>query len=414
MRMNSPHLARAEQYIEMDRWSEAQVALSQALGDDPDDAYLHARLGYVLLMMGQDRQAEIEAGRAIALDPEETYAHLVLGLVHLDGKRYATAMDCAKEVLRLEPFFTGGYVLQASVHYEKREYRQALASVSQGMQYDPNDPGLLSIQASTMQMLGMKQGAQAAARTMIENDPSAPGGHTQLGWARLTAGQTRLAEEAFTDALRLDARDEAAREGLLTALRARFLPYRIILAIDVIFQRFPSWVGIAVWIGIPYVLRISLRSGSVPPEALPFIIGLYIIASSLVYFSWSAKLYANAVLYLHPMGRFALTKADKIESVFVLVLGLMIVGGFLQFFVSNSGMGVLIGSAGLIFSGIIGAVSSYVQREDVRMFWAWFVGCLGVLVCSGLIIVLLSGFDFPLNLVDFLTRANRRGAQTAQ
>lgn len=412
--MRSSHLARAEQYIELDRWSEAQVALSQALGDDPDDAYLHARLGFVLMMMEQHRQAETEAGRAIALDPELAYGHLIMGLVHLDGKRFVSAMDCAKEVLRLEPFYTGGYFLQASVHYEKREYRQALATITQGMQYDPNDAGLLSIQASTMQMLGMKQGAQSAARTMIENDPSAPAGHTQLGWARLTAGQSRLAEEAFTDALRLDARDEAAREGLLTALRARFLPYRIILAIDVFFQRFPSWVGIAVWVGIPYLLRISLRSGSIPPEALPFIIGLYIIASALVYFSWSAKLYANAVLYLHPLGRLALTKADKTESIFVLVLGLMILGGFLTFFIANSGMGLLIGAAGLVFSAIIGGVSNYVEREDVRLFWAWFVGCLGVLVCGGLTVTHVSGFDFPLNLVDFLTRANRRGTQTAQ
>lgn len=77
---------RAETLAALKRWNEAIPLYQQALTHDPQNAQLHAALGYALLENRNFREAVAELTEALKLDPQpvETYNHLASAL-YLSG-----------------------------------------------------------------------------------------------------------------------------------------------------------------------------------------------------------------------------------------------------------------------------------------------------------------------------------------
>ena len=84
--------------------------------------------------------------------------------------------------------------------------------------------------------LGRKDEAQQTLGSALANDPENALTHANQGWALLHRGDHAKALEHFREALRIDPELDWARAGIVEALKARHLIYRVML-------RFFLWMG---------------------------------------------------------------------------------------------------------------------------------------------------------------------------
>lgn len=323
----SAALQRAEHLLALERPADAERELRRYLASDPDNPLAHAVLARTLQDQGQADKALHESSLAIHLGPDVDYCYYVHALVLSELDRDREAEQAAREALRLDPEDADYYALLAGVLHDQKLWQESLDAANQGLEYDAEHVGCLNIRASALVKLGRQTEAAALLDVALRRDPDNAFTHANKGWAQLQANQPAAALEHFREALRLEPNNAWAREGIIQALHARHLVYRLLLRYFFAMSRLPGKTQMILIVGAYVITRVLRVLGRQMPELQPYVAPILVLYVVFVFLSWTSQPLFDLLLRLSRFGRLALTKERVTASNWV---GGLLAGGLLS------------------------------------------------------------------------------------
>lgn len=314
------------------RYADAERELRQALTQEPSHATAHAMLALCLVEQEKYQEATDEAGAAIGAAPDDPFCHYAMAKVLLKRNRQPQAIDAVNQAIALSPYNPAFFSLLSAAQFETRRWREALDAAERGLAIDPEHAGCVNLRAMALVKLGRRGEAGEAIDSALRRDPEDAITHANQGWTLLHAGQPKQAMLHFQEALRLDPQLDWARAGIVEALKAHNLVYRLMLAYFLWMARLgrqAQW-GIIVggYIGFQLMRNVVAKQPQLGLVLWPLIIAYMIFA----YLTWLADPFFNLLLRLHPIGRHALSRTQTLAANFtagILLAAILCLGAWL-------------------------------------------------------------------------------------
>src|SRR5262249_32603614 len=276
----------------------------------------------------------------------------------------------------------------ASVELGRRRWAEALAAAERGLALDPEHAGCTNLRAMALVQLGRKEDAAQTLGSALAKDPENAVTHANQGWTLLHRGDHRGALAHFREALRLDPELEWARAGIVEALKARYLLYRVML-------RFFLWMGrqstVAQWVvilGFVFGRRILADLARSHPALAPFLFPVLALSFAFLLLTWIASPLFNLLLRLNRFGRLARSRDQRIASSWIGGCFLLAAVCFVSYLVRPAALN----SFGMVYFGFLLmplAVTFGRARGTPRRLMAAYTGVLALLGLPGLSLVLL-------------------------
>lgn len=333
----SLHVQRAQTLLQTDRITEAEKELRSALADSPEHAYAHALLSFCLSRQLRHDDAIREAKTAITLDPGVPLFYYFLAESLLRAKRLDDAKKVIERAISLDPDDADYYYLRAAIELEKNERRTARDTLMRALEIDPRHENSLALLARVQAVLGDTQDAEQLARMAVRNRPESSDAHIARGYSLLYAGRAKESFEAFREALRLDPNNEAARAGLIEALKNHNVFYRLLFQFFVAMSRLSAQYQWALIIGLIVgynILRNLLKQN---PALAPVIVPLLVLYVLFCFITWVANPIIYTTLWFSRWGRLAMTLREKMIGVVTVLLGAGCVGCLAAVFLGGLG-----------------------------------------------------------------------------
>lgn len=367
----------------------AEKELRAVIAKEPGDGRARAILALSLAQLKKHTEAAQEARRAVGETPEDPFAHYAMGHVYLEQNEVAAAEKAAREALRLAPEYAEFHGLLAILLSRRGLWSDARKAAELGLQNDPEDLTCINIHAQALIKQHQGQKAEALLLNALRGHADVALLHANLGWVMLERGQREAAVKYLREALRLDAELEWARDGLLEAVRSRFIVYRWLLQYAFFTSRYSlqaRWGMIFLTGGIARALS---RIARVFPATLPVLAPVLMVYAAFVFLTWSGEAFFNLLLRLDPDGRVLLTEDEIQASNWVAaLLGMVVLGVGLVALTQHVAAFILI-LVCVILSMLVGAVykvdRTLPARKRVMTFFYGMLGLGGLSVLAALI-----------------------------
>jgi Tfp pilus assembly protein PilF len=324
---------RGQLLLAQHRYSDAERELRQSLSQDPNFALAHALLAETLLEQQRTDEATDEAGLAITQEPDLEVGHFVMARILFARNRLDESEQAVQRALQLARY-PRSFGLLALIRFNRRDWPGALAASSEGLSIDPENSGCLNLRAMALRQLGLHDHADATLRGALENNPQDSFAHANRGWSELHRGRPREALVHFQEALRLDPTNDHARAGLVEAMKARYLIYRLLLGYFLWMNRLARTAQLAIviggWIGYNALRAFAHTNPELAWVTTPLIVAYIAFA----FMTWLASPLMNLFLRLHPIGRHALSPEQRYTA--------NIVGGLLLAAAITFGVGAAV------------------------------------------------------------------------
>jgi Tfp pilus assembly protein PilF len=340
---------RVTQLLEQRRYEECEHACRELLARDPDDTWMLYLLAMAQYQQdGGEPRALETIDRAIALEPNMSLHHALRSgvLRHLD--RVEEALVAADEAIRLAPDNPDGHVARGWALYFREQWADAEECARRALAIDPDDGPAAYLLSESLRLQGKGEENRDAVSGHLARDPLDPVAHVSAGWSALQRGDRDVAEQHFLEALRLDPRMDAARDGLLQSFKSRAPWYRAWLRLNLWMARFSRGNRWLIMIGLFVAARFARVLLRGPWAPLGAMIGFLWLGLSL----WShlASGTASALVLLDRRARLALRPPERLEAVFsgggvFAGVALMLVGALVhQWALLAVGMGLFAGA----------------------------------------------------------------------
>jgi len=304
----SRHIERAQVLIEQSRYELAQKELSLELSADPHNPVAHSLLALCLCEQKKIREAVREAEAAIGLAPDAAFTHYILARVLFDEEKYDKAEKAVREAIRIDAWDAASFGLLSNIYLAQQEWKQALESAEKGLEIDPENVVCTNLRAMALVKLGRKKEAGVTIDSALAREPENDFTHANQGWTLVEQGQYDKAMEHFREALRINPQLDWAREGIIEALKAKNIIYRMILRYFLWMAKFKPGMQWGIIIGFFVVNRvigtIARDNPALAPYLYPFI-ALYVVFALL---TWIARPLFNLLLRVNRFGRQALSE----------------------------------------------------------------------------------------------------------
>jgi tetratricopeptide (TPR) repeat protein len=307
-------LAQVQVLLDARRYQDAEAKLREILTRTPTHARAHALLSHALYLQDHNLGALQEAQTAVGLAPTDPTGHYVQSLALLQLGRTSQALTAIEEALRLNPEFAPYYATLSQIYVRKKDWKKALAAAEEGLRVDAEHVHCINLRALALVNMGQEDEADQTIEAALARDPENATTHANLGWALLHRGDHQQALTHFREALRLNPMSDWARQGIVEALKARNVVYRLMLRYFLWMSRLTTaeqWGAVAAVSGARRALHVIARQAPI----------LYVIVLplSLVYFffavlTWTARPLFALLLRFDRFGRLALPREEIVAS----------------------------------------------------------------------------------------------------
>jgi len=317
---STPAIVRARVWLEQGRADRAEPELRLALAENPDDSTSHALLALCLVRLDRAAEAVEEARSAIHGAPDAAMGHHALAVALEARGRNDDARKAIDAATAIDPRDADTWALRGQIELHDRCWQDAREAAERGLAIDPEHVGAANVRARALAQLGSVAETEDELRRTLARDPENATTHANRGWWLLQRGNVAEAGESFGEALRLEPGNESARSGLVESLKARNRLYRVMLGFFFWMSRLPRrtvWMVLAGAFLLPRVLR---RIAEQAPALEPLVGPLTFAMVGFLYLTWIIDPLFDASLFLHPLGRHALTARERRRAAAVTAL----------------------------------------------------------------------------------------------
>jgi tetratricopeptide (TPR) repeat protein len=382
-------LERARLLLHQHRPEETEQMVRGHLVENPDDPNGHLLLAQCLNLQDRPDQALRVIDQAIRLAPHWAQVYFVKGAILIDLNKFNGALACAEEAIALDPEDPNYYGLLGQTLALQKKWRPAIEQLRLGLALDPEHGQCRNLLSHCLSQTGDKGLARKSLDTGLAQNPLDPYAHIQVGFDSLKHGDSGRALQAFEEALRLDPGNEAARDGLVEALKARNPIYGLLLRGFIRLSSLPERTVFLMLVGFFVLNRIARNLRGTHPEWEWFLQPFNWFYLGVVAISWFADSFFDLLLLGHRRGRNALIGQSRRKAIlFGISLSLVcICFGF--YFLSGNDEWLWAGLFTLI--GQIPVVAAFASRKGgPRLTMAGIAYLCNGLIALGFLIQLYS------------------------
>lgn len=314
---DSPQLQRALVLHAQGRHEMVEKELRELLSQNPENAFALALLAISLAELERRDEAESSAREAIGNAPDLPFAHYALARVLMDRHRPDDAAAAIAEAIRLEPGDADFHATNAAIQFQKEQWQAALQAAETGLQMDPEHVGCNNLRAMALVKLGRKSEAGATLDTTLSREPENSTTHANKGWTLLEQGRRKEALAHFKESLRLEPGNEWARAGLVEALKAGNPIYALVLKYFLWMRKLSPGARWGIVIGGYFGSRMLGAMSASNPDLAPWLLPLRALYICFALLTWLAAPICNLFLFVHPVGRYALNKRERLQATLV-------------------------------------------------------------------------------------------------
>lgn len=381
--MEDSRLIRAQMLTGQRRLDEAEKLLLSYLTESPNDASAINLLATIKYERGEFREAEETIKSAIALEAANPYHHYIMAAIMLGKSEKDKASESLATAISLDPSNAEYYVLMAEILFSRSKFEEALSFSDQALQVDAENVNARNVRSKILLALNRSDEAFDTIAGSLEEDPENADTYAELGWNYLRKNDPKKALENFTEALRLEPHNEYAKGGLVEALKAKYLIYRLFLRYVFWFEKREGNTRVAIILGAYFGFRVLSWVSNSYPVLEPFLLPLLGLYMAFALSTWLLNPIFNIFLLVNPYGKYALKKFEKMGAQVALGLIItMVVGG-----VGYMGTGIdkllmlAIGAFGLIIPATHTFDMAY---REIPKGLAIYTGVLALLAVVGI------------------------------
>jgi tetratricopeptide (TPR) repeat protein len=364
----SANARRGSVMFDQGRYPEAEKYFREALAQEPNDPETLAKLALCELNLHRTPAAYETIQRAIGFAPEAAHLHALKAFIEVDMNKIGEALKSASAALELDPECDDAFAAQASAYIRRQEWAKAEKSARAALEINPDHAGAANQLAHALRLQNRLHESGDQIAYMLAQDPEDADTHVAAGWTALQRGQREQAEKHFLEALRLEAGNTGAREGLKEAFRAKSPLYRAYLNYCFFMQRFTADKQWLVIIGLLVVVRFA--NAALGPYGW-IVSGLYLL---FVLWVHVARPVGNLQLVFDRAARHAL---DGYETIEAWVCGGGVIAGILLCLlgmVANLALPLLVGAT------LVAAAFPFAYTFTNRARGRWLFGAVGAFV----------------------------------
>jgi len=261
----------------------------------------------------------------------------------------------------------------------------------------------LNARARALTKLNDVEGANQTIQDALKENPNNAYTHANFGWNLLEKGDKKKALSHFKEALKINPNSDIARAGMVEALKAKYLLYRLFLKytfwIGNLSQKYQWAVIIGFYLINNFISSLARSNPSLAPYLSPLIYTLAAIALS----SWLIGPFSNLAFRLNKYGKHLLTKKERKSSNFVGVSLLFSIISFVSYFVVKQNYLLSAGIFGLAMTLPLGSMLKPTKFKYLLVIYTAVLGIVGLLAVG---VTYLTGYletDFSIAfLVGFV------------
>lgn len=213
------YLESGKHYSAQGKYNEAIIQFSNALKSDKAYPEAHLELARAYMHLRRYGAAYVEYMRAVSAAPSSCEARLELGGLLLTAGNINAAQEQATAVQGLQPDNPDLHALQAGIYTKQGQKDRALAEIERALALDPKRTSFHEeralIQAGDPDKKGL---VEDELKISVELDPKVVNPRLLLGTFYAANARWGEAEQTMRDAVSVDSKSIAAREGLADIL----------------------------------------------------------------------------------------------------------------------------------------------------------------------------------------------------
>ena len=319
------HFHKATVLYDLGRYAEALIEFQIARTELVDDEHPVWLAAFCYYFMHKYKKGLDLAKVALTLNPESVQSHQIHGLCLTALGKEKQAQLAFEKALQINPEDGFSHYYFAFFLSEKRSWVLALQEVETALTYEPSNSVMLAFRSKALTVLGKKEESRSATLEALRLDPEDPHAHAQHGLVLRIDGDVIGAMKAYREALRNNPNDREALEGLMDAVRSRFIVYRWLLNFELQIQRMSSKTRSLLTI-VPITLaRLAVTSSF--QEMDPSTRTSIRVAGALYLFflisTWFAPVFMDALSALDSEMKYVLTRPQRIWATGLAILFLI-------------------------------------------------------------------------------------------
>ncbi|GGI57168.1 tetratricopeptide repeat protein [Winogradskyella haliclonae] len=307
---NSSNFERGLQLYELNRFKDAIPYFENELTQNIDNFEAKLFLAYSYFNtddISNAKNLSIEL-RKIAPNYAPTYHILSQIALHQEDNKNAKAN--IEQAISLDPFNADFFGSKSYILINQKEFSEALFYANKGLEIDAKNRVCLNARATCLTKLNLKEEAQETIENLLNDDPENSFSHANVGWSHLENNNLKSALHHFKASLKIDPNDEYARDGMLTAVKAKNVIYNWYLRYAFWMQKKSGKSQIFSLIAIYLVYRFSVKLlafSGLSFLALPLIILYLLFALG----TWIMEPISNMILLFDKYGKYLLDKDSR-------------------------------------------------------------------------------------------------------
>lgn len=330
--MTEHSISKVHILIQQKKFAAAEQILRTLLASDPNSIYYLSLLAEVNLQQGRLEQAEDIIDDAIGLSPASPYLYYIKSRVAIQQDKYDEAEKNLQQSIALDPENAHYFALLSNIKLSRKKYEEALELANQALEIDAENLQALNMRSTALLKLNKSEESFGTIEGALRQDPDNPYTHANYGWGLLEKGDHKKALIHFREALKQDPNLQFAQAGMIEALKASNIFYRLFLKYAFFMGNLTARYQWGIIIGFYLALRgLGFLTESFPALE-PFLLPVIILLTLVAFSTWIIKPVSNLFLRFNAYGKFLLDKKEKISSNFVAASFLICVTGAVLFF----------------------------------------------------------------------------------
>lgn len=387
-------LFKAEHLVGQQRYEEAHKEVNAYLASDPESIPALVLLTQIYLGMDKDEKADSIADELIRRAPSDPDILFLKGVTQYQIGKRKSALKFLDSALAFDPLKVAAHGLRAAIYFQDAEFEKALEAANTGLRIDPHNEMCLNHRSMSLLRLERREEHLNADQQALKSNPMNPMTHASVGYGALQKGEYEKAKDHFREALRIDPNNEYARQGMLNAIKATNLYFRLFLRYAFWMQGLKPQVRWAVILIGYFMIRALDRNadqlGAFKPVADVVVTTYLIFAIS----TWIIGPVSDIFLRFHPFGKFVLKDEEtKVANLCAGLLSIALIGGILlltfdQESLQWKNLGVYLLSVGVALTVVVSSIASRsLERSKRRLRTAGtiFAVACGILVLAAFI-----------------------------
>jgi len=331
--MQEGMLQRVSLLFNQGRFQDAEKLLRQYLSEKPDDEYALYMLAVTMINLSQYDKSRELFDILIEKDPGNLDYMEMLAELDIRENKYKPAEEKLLALISEAPDNPNYFGIMSRMKLAQRNYDGAIFFAEKSLELDPSNLVALNVKTSAEGILGKKDDAQRTVKDALAVDPNNPYTIANMANQELYQGQAEEALKHYKEALSIDPTNPVALNGLPHAMKAKFLPYRLMLQFFHMMGKLSgknTWVVI---IGAYIFIRVLRFIAASNPTLGLFVTPIIYILVALFLLTWILNPLMNLYLLTNPYGRFLLDDEDKKMAKYVGVSLLVALTLFISYFI---------------------------------------------------------------------------------